>query len=42
MGNKWRIKARLTKKSDRRCWRNDRGEGYLMNVELIDEEGTQI
>jgi hypothetical protein len=29
MGHKWRIKGRITKKSDRRCWRNERGEGYL-------------
>lgn len=42
MGPKWRIKARLVKKSERRSWRNDRGEGYLVNVEFMDEEGTKI
>lgn len=38
----WRIKARIVKKGDKRTWKNDRGEGYLMNIDLIDEEGTQI
>lgn len=38
----WRIKVRLTKKGERRTWKNDRGEGYLINLELIDEEGSQI
>ncbi len=42
MGNKWRIKCRIAKKNDRRTWRNDRGEGYLLNVELVDEEGGRI
>ena len=38
----WRIKARVIKKSERRTWKNERGEGYLMNVDLMDEEGSQI
>ncbi|TNV83218.1 hypothetical protein FGO68_gene13126 [Halteria grandinella] len=42
MGTKWRIKARLIKKSERRSWKKDRSEGYLMNVEMIDEDGTKI
>jgi replication factor A1 len=42
MGNKWRIKCRLAKKNERRSWKNDRGEGYLVNVELIDEDGSRI
>jgi ssDNA-binding replication factor A large subunit len=42
MGRKWRIKARVVKKSERRSWKNDRGEGYLIHIELIDEEGTKI
>lgn len=42
MASKWRLKARIIKKSERRNWRNDRGEGYLINVELIDSEGTKI
>ena len=42
MGWNWRIKARLVKKGEKRCWKNDKGEGYLMNVELIDEDGSQI
>lgn len=42
MGSKWRIKARVTKKGDKRSWKSEKGEGTLMNVELIDEEGTMI
>ncbi len=42
MGPKWRVKARLVKKSERRSWKNDKGEGYLVNVEFMDEEGTRI
>jgi len=38
----WRIKARVTKKGEKRTWKNDKGEGYLINIDLIDEEGTQI
>ena len=38
----WRIKVRLIKKGERRTWKNERGEGYLMNIELMDEEGSQI
>lgn len=38
----WRIKARMTKKGEKRNWKNERGEGYLMNIELIDEDGAQI
>ena len=38
----WRIKARVTKKGEKRNWKNERGEGYLMNIELIDEDGAQI
>jgi replication factor A1 len=42
MGPKWRFKARLVKKSERKSWSNERGEGYLLNVEFMDEEGTKI
>lgn len=38
----WRIKARITKKGERRSWKNQRTEGYLLNVELMDKHGTQI
>jgi replication factor A1 len=38
----WRIKARVTKKGERRSWKNQRTEGYLMNIELMDKHGTQI
>ncbi|TNV82613.1 hypothetical protein FGO68_gene9605 [Halteria grandinella] len=38
----WRVKVRVVKKSDRRPWRNDRGEGFLVNIEIIDQDGTQM
>ena len=37
----WRIKARIVKKGMRH-YVNARGEGDILNVELIDREGTQI
>jgi replication factor A1 len=36
----WRIKARVTKKGERRSWKNQRSEGYLLNIELMDKHGT--
>ena len=38
----WRIKARCIKKYDRKCWKNARSEGYLLNIDLMDMYGTQI
>lgn len=38
----WRIKARITKKSEVRRWKNQRSEGYLINIDLMDKHGTQI
>lgn len=32
----WIIKARVTKKHGKRSWVNNRGEGTLLNIELID------
>ncbi len=40
--NDWCIKARITKKNDVRSWKNQRGEGHLLNIDLIDKEGTRI
>jgi replication factor A1 len=40
MGGRWRIKARLTKKGEKRNYKNAKGEGSLLNIELMDEEGT--
>ncbi|GAA5996274.1 replication factor A subunit protein RFA1 [Rhodotorula paludigena] len=37
--NKWTIKARVTSKSDIRHWTNQRGEGKLFSVNLLDESG---
>ncbi|TRM59296.1 hypothetical protein BD626DRAFT_508842 [Schizophyllum amplum] len=37
--NNWTIKARVTQKSDIRKWSNQRGEGRLFNVTLMDETG---
>ena len=38
----WKIKARITKKQAKKTWRNAKGEGTLLNIELIDFHGTQI
>lgn len=37
--NNWTIKARAMNKSDIRTWVNQRGEGKLFNVTLMDESG---
>ncbi|SCV68933.1 BQ2448_1953 [Microbotryum intermedium] len=37
--NKWTIKARVTVKSDVRHWSNQRGDGKLFSVNLLDETG---
>ncbi|PPD97284.1 hypothetical protein GOBAR_DD05675 [Gossypium barbadense] len=36
------IKVRLTSKGNMRTYKNARGEGCVFNVELTDEDGTQI
>ncbi|ESQ40742.1 hypothetical protein EUTSA_v10013014mg [Eutrema salsugineum] len=38
----WTIKVRVTNKAVMRTYKNARGEGCVFNVELTDEEGTQI
>ncbi|XVF11784.1 hypothetical protein REPUB_Repub08aG0057800 [Reevesia pubescens] len=38
----WTIKVRLTGKGNMRTFKNARGEGCVFNVELTDEDGTQI
>ncbi|KAH9928151.1 replication factor-a protein [Fomitopsis serialis] len=37
--NNWTIKARVVQKSDIRTWSNQRGEGKLFSVTLMDETG---
>lgn len=37
--NKWTIKARVTMKSERKRWSNNKGEGQLFSVNLMDETG---
>ncbi|KAG6372888.1 hypothetical protein JVT61DRAFT_7323 [Boletus reticuloceps] len=37
--NNWTVKARVTHKADIRTWSNQRGEGKLFNVTLMDETG---
>ncbi|OVA02158.1 OB-fold nucleic acid binding domain [Macleaya cordata] len=38
----WTIKVRLTSKGNLRTYKNARGEGHVFNVELTDQDGTQI
>jgi ssDNA-binding replication factor A large subunit len=33
----WKIKARVTKKYPKKDWKNARGAGKLLNIELIDK-----
>lgn len=37
--NNWTIKARVTQKSEIKTWSNQRGEGKLFNVGLMDDSG---
>jgi len=34
--NRWTIKARVTKKSDMKHWQNQKGEGKLFSIDLLD------
>lgn len=36
----WKIKARITKKHAKKTWKNAKGEGSILNIELIDTQGT--
>lgn len=38
----WIIRARVSKKYERKYWDNSRGKGYLLNFELIDSYGSSI
>lgn len=38
----WKIKARITKKHQKKQWKNAKGQGSLLNIELLDSQGTQI
>jgi replication factor A1 len=40
--SRWAIKARVTNKSEVKVWKNDRGEGKLFSVDLLDQQGGQI
>jgi replication factor A1 len=37
----WTIKARVTEKSDIRRWSNERGEGTLFSIKLLDSSGGE-
>ncbi|KAL3513035.1 hypothetical protein ACH5RR_025752 [Cinchona calisaya] len=38
----WTIKVRVTSKGNMRTYKNARGDGCVFNLELTDEDGTQI
>ena len=38
----WKIKARVVKKSDLRNWKNAKGEGTILNIDLMDSDQTMI
>ena len=41
-GTFWTIKARVVKKSNKKKWKNARGEGSLITVDLMDKDGSDI
>lgn len=38
----WKIKARVTKKAPIRTWNNAKGTGKILNIDLLDRQGTGI
>ena len=40
--NRWTIKVRVTSKGDIKSWNNDRGNGKLFKIDLLDEGGGEI
>lgn len=38
----WKIKARVLRKYEKKEWDNEKGKGKLLNIELVDKNGTQI
>lgn len=38
----WKIKAKISNKGEIKRWSNARGEGYLLNINLIDLNGDMI
>ncbi len=42
MKGNWRIKVRVVKKGEIKCWSNAKGEGQLINMELMDRLGLKI
>ena len=40
--SKWTIKARVTAKSDIRKWSNQKGDGHLFSIDLLDATGGEI
>ncbi len=38
----WRMKVRVVKKGEVRSWQNAKGEGQLLNIELMDRQGMKI
>jgi replication factor A1 len=42
MNSDWIIKARISKKYPEKTWSNNKGNGCLLNFELVDRYGSQI
>ena len=38
----WVIKGRVVKKGNIRSWKNARGEGKLISIDIIDRAGTLV
>ena len=39
---KWTIKGRITSKSDKLSWQNNKGNGTLFNIVILDESNENI
>ena len=40
--NDWTIRVKIAKKYPMRSWSNAKGEGKILNIDLIDKNMTQI
>jgi len=42
MSDDWRVKARILRKSDKRNWKSQKGEGTVFGIDIVDCNGTEM
>lgn len=42
MKGNWRIRVRIVKKGEVKSWSNAKGEGQLLNLEMVDGKGSKM